>query len=56
MGMAIYNQKKYAEAQAWFQRAREHAESRGQAEAWLRHVEELLPAEPRAETAARSAP
>ncbi|HUE37901.1 MAG TPA: tetratricopeptide repeat protein [Candidatus Binatia bacterium] len=53
MGMAIYNQKKYAEAQSWFQRAREHPESRSQAEAWLRHVETMLPAEPHPETAAR---
>jgi len=56
MGMAIYHQKKIVDAQAWFQRAREHGESRAQAEAWLRHLEELLPAEPRPETAARSAP
>ena len=56
MGMSIYHQKKLAEAQSWFQRAREHAESRTQADAWLRHVEELISAEPRPETAARSVP
>jgi ferric-dicitrate binding protein FerR (iron transport regulator) len=56
MGMAVYHQKKYADAQSWFQRAREHGEARTQAEAWLRHVEELIPAEPQPATAARSAP
>jgi len=39
-----------------YPRAREHAESRTQADAWLRHVEELIQAEPRPETAARSVP
>jgi len=42
MGLAIYNQKKLPEAQQWFQRAREHAESRNQAEAWLMHIQSEL--------------
>jgi tetratricopeptide (TPR) repeat protein len=57
MGMALYNQKKLADAQTWFARAREHGESHAQAESWLRHLEPLLAAEPaKAETASRSAP
>jgi len=39
MGLCLYNLKKVPEAQSWFQRAREHAESRGQADAWLQHIE-----------------
>jgi lipopolysaccharide biosynthesis regulator YciM len=56
MGLAVYNQKKAAEARTWFQRASEHAESRSQAEGWLRHIESELAAEGRPETAARGAP
>jgi tetratricopeptide (TPR) repeat protein len=50
MGLAVYNQKKLADARPWFQRAAEHAEIRSQAEAWLRHVDGELESEPRAET------
>jgi len=57
MGLAVYNQKKAADARTWFQRAAEHSESRTQAEAWLRHIDSELTAEtPRPETAARGAP
>jgi hypothetical protein len=44
MGLAVYNQKKLPEAQTWFRRAREYAESRGQAEAWLAHIQSELSA------------
>jgi Tfp pilus assembly protein PilF len=56
MGLAIYNQKKPGDARTWFQRASEHGESRNQAEAWLRHIDQELANETRPETAARSAP
>lgn len=43
MGVAVYNQKKLPEAHSWFERAREHAESRSQAEAWLAHIDSQAP-------------
>lgn len=51
MGLSLYNQKKLQDALTWFQRAREHGETRNQGEAWLRHVEERLGSEAKAEAA-----
>ncbi len=51
MGLAVYRQKKPQDARTWFQRARDHADSRNQADAWLRHIEDDLAQESGAETA-----
>jgi len=56
MGLASYNQKRANDARSWFQRARDHAESRGQAEAWLRHIDSEGPAEPPKDAGGSSAP
>jgi len=40
MGLSLYRQKRVGDAQSWFERARERAESREQADAWLKHIEE----------------
>jgi tetratricopeptide (TPR) repeat protein len=38
MGIALYSDKKVAEARTWFERAREHPQERKQADAWLQHI------------------
>jgi Flp pilus assembly protein TadD len=40
MGLSLYKQKKVRDARSWFERAREQADSREQADAWLKHIEE----------------
>jgi tetratricopeptide (TPR) repeat protein len=42
IGLSLYNQKKLEDARSWFERAREHAESRAQAEGWLRAIDGKL--------------
>jgi len=45
MGLSLYNQKKMTDARPWFERAQGHAESRSQAEGWLRHIDNELESE-----------
>ena len=40
MGLSLYKQNKVGDARSWFERAREQAESREEADAWLKHIEE----------------
>ncbi len=51
MGLAVYKQKNPQDARTWFQRARDHSETRGQADAWLRHIEDDLSEESGAQAA-----
>jgi tetratricopeptide (TPR) repeat protein len=44
MGIAFYHQRKPREARTWFQRAREHASTKSQADGWLRHLEKEIEA------------
>ena len=44
MGIAIYSQKKPAQARPWFSRARQHAGSREEADVWIKHLERELQA------------
>ena len=40
MGISLYNQKKNNEALTWFERARNDAKVRNQAEGWIRHIKQ----------------
>ena len=42
MGIALHSQKRPAQARTWFARAREHSESREEAEIWLQYIEREL--------------
>ena len=42
MGIAFFHQNQLTEARSWFQRAAGRAESKGQAEGWIRHVDSRL--------------
>jgi tetratricopeptide (TPR) repeat protein len=42
MGIAFFHQNQLPEARSWFQRAAGRAESKGQAESWIRHVDNRL--------------
>jgi tetratricopeptide (TPR) repeat protein len=44
MGIAIYSQKKPAQARPWFSRARKHDASREEADVWIKHLERELAA------------
>lgn len=44
MGIAIYSQKKPAQAQPWFSRAQQHDDSREEADVWIKHLERELQA------------
>ena len=44
MGIALFGQKRSNEALTWFARAREHPQTREEAEIWLKHVEQQVAA------------
>ncbi len=44
MGITFFSQKRPQEAQSWFARAREHAETREEADIWLQHIEQQMQA------------
>jgi tetratricopeptide (TPR) repeat protein len=39
LGFSLYNEKKYAEARSWFERAQQSASAREQAETWLERID-----------------
>jgi predicted Zn-dependent protease len=43
MGITFYSQKRPDQALPWFARARAHAETREEAETWVKHIEQQLP-------------
>jgi predicted Zn-dependent protease len=43
MGITFYSQKRPDQALSWFARARAHAETREEAEIWVKHIEQQLP-------------
>jgi tetratricopeptide (TPR) repeat protein len=42
MGIALFSRKRPEEAASWFARAREHADTREEAEIWLKHIEQQM--------------
>jgi tetratricopeptide (TPR) repeat protein len=44
MGITLFGQQRPDQAVRWFSQAREHAQTREEAEIWLRHVEQQAPA------------
>ena len=44
MGIALFGQDRPEQALTWFGRAREHAATREEAEIWVKHVQQQLPA------------
>jgi tetratricopeptide (TPR) repeat protein len=44
MGITLFGQKRPQEALTWFARAREHGETREEAETWLKHIEQQIAA------------
>lgn len=44
MGIALYSQKKPAQARSWFARARDHDQSREEADVWIKHLDRELQA------------
>jgi tetratricopeptide (TPR) repeat protein len=42
MGMAIFSQERPQEALSWFARAREHAQTREEAEIWIQYVQQQM--------------
>ncbi len=43
MGIALFGQKRPEQALTWFERARGHAETREEAEIWVKHINQQLP-------------
>ena len=43
MGITFYSQKRPDQALPWFAKARAHAETREEAETWVKHIEQQLP-------------
>jgi tetratricopeptide (TPR) repeat protein len=44
MGITLFGQQRPDQAVRWFSQAREHAQTREEAEIWLKHVEQQVPA------------
>jgi tetratricopeptide (TPR) repeat protein len=43
MGITVFGQKRPEQALAWFERARVHAETREEAEIWVKHIQQQMP-------------
>jgi hypothetical protein len=43
MGITFFSQQRPQEALSWFARAREHQETREEAEIWIQHIQHQMP-------------